>query len=90
MKLYLIATQMIYYVTFMFWIVFWGMALTAVLQVSSLQHILFFALTTIYPIAVIVCTIIAWYYHQTNKGLSVSINLIPAIWLIGYYIYFFN
>ncbi|KGR79409.1 hypothetical protein [Ureibacillus manganicus] len=90
MKLYLITTQMVYYVAFVLWVIFWGMALSAILQVPTFENMLFFAITTLYPIAVIVCTIFAWNFHMNKRSISIVINIVPAIWLICYYIYFFH
>ncbi len=85
MKLYLIATQVVYYVALLPWIFFWVMAFIMIMHAPTSQNTILFTLTTLYPIAVIVCTIIAWYFHMNKRSVSIAINFIPAIWLIYYY-----
>ncbi|SOC43275.1 hypothetical protein [Ureibacillus acetophenoni] len=84
MKLYLIATQSIYFVSLIPWLFFWVLAFILIMHDPTSQNTLYFMIITLYPVAVIICTIIAWYFHINKRSISIAINLIPAIWLIIY------
>lgn len=85
MKLYLIATQSVYFVSLIPWLFFWVMAFILIMHAPTSQNTFYFLIITLYPVAVIICTIIAWYFHINKRTISIAINLIPAIWLIIYY-----
>lgn len=87
MKLYLIAIQMLYYLVLLPWIYFWGKALVLTMHVPTPQNTILLSLAGLYPIAVIVCTIVSWYLHLDKRSVSIAVNLIPAIWLIVAWIY---
>ena len=87
MRLYLIATQIVFYVAIIPWVFLWLMAFVLIMHSASTQNIVIFSLTSIYPVVLIVCTIFAWYFHMNKKSVSIAINLIPAIWWIIIYVY---
>lgn len=37
----------------------------------------------IYPIAVVVCSILAWILRNRRKRMATLLNLIPMLWILG-------
>ncbi|RKJ28312.1 hypothetical protein D7X33_42600 [Butyricicoccus sp. 1XD8-22] len=85
MRVYFIVTQMVYFLTILPWFLIWGLSLTTFGSGINLDNTLFVLTITVYPVVIVVCSIIAWYFHSKKPIASFFINFIPIIWMFLYY-----
>ncbi|REK74284.1 hypothetical protein [Paenibacillus paeoniae] len=83
MKVYLILTQILYVIGLLPWFVFWGLSFMSFDSGVGAANLGFVLAITIYPIAVVACSIIAWVIHKRKKRAAVIVNLIPMLWVLG-------
>nr|WP_106782511.1 hypothetical protein [Lysinibacillus timonensis] len=86
MRLYLIATQIVYFVTLIPWLILWAMAFIVISHASDMENAMLFSFLSIYPVVVIASSIIAWYFHSNKPFISLVLGLIPSIWIVYYLI----
>ncbi|MUT64619.1 hypothetical protein [Paenibacillus sp. NEAU-GSW1] len=83
MRTLLVITQIIYLVLCIPWLVIWGMSFMSFDQGFSWSAAAFVGVITLYPLAVITCSIIAWVLHKRKKRAAVFINLVPMLWVVA-------
>lgn len=83
MKLYLIISQIIYAFTLIPWFVIWGLSFMSFDSGVNLANSSFVIVITLYPIVVIIGTILSWFFRVKKKRFAIIINLIPVLWIIG-------
>ncbi|MBM7620003.1 ABC-type Fe3+ transport system permease subunit [Bacillus tianshenii] len=83
MKLFMILSQLFYVVGLVFWLPIWGMSFMAFDQGIAFWNTLFVLTISAYPLAVIICSILAWVLHNKKRRAAVIINLIPMLWVVG-------
>ena len=92
MKIFLILTQIIYTVMLLPWIVILELSFMVFDNGISLWGIGLMLAVGLYPVAVVVCSTLAWVFLKKLKPpYLITINLIPAIWILTFiYIIFFS
>ena len=83
MRPYLIVSQAIYLLAFIPWSFLIIMSPMAFDAGVSTWNISLVAILIAYPIAVIVCSLVAWMLHRKHARTSAYVNIIPALWFIG-------
>lgn len=83
MKTFLVLCQLLYALCMIPWLIVWGLSFMSFDQGFSWAAAGFVAGIGLYPIAAIVCSIIAWKLHKRRKGVAVFLNLIPMLWTLG-------
>ncbi|MCA1318427.1 hypothetical protein LC085_00770 [Bacillus tianshenii] len=83
MKLFMILSQLFYVVGLVFWLPIWGLSFMAFDQGIAFWNSLFVLTISAYPLAVIICSILAWVLHNKKWQAAVIINLIPMLWVVG-------
>lgn len=86
-KLFLIITQILYVLSLLPWFVIWGMSFMSFDAGIGLYNSLFVITITLYPVAVIVGSILSWVFHRKRKKLSVIFNLVPMVWVIAFAVF---
>ncbi|MCR2804098.1 hypothetical protein [Paenibacillus soyae] len=84
MKAYLIILQAIYVLCLIPWFVFWGLSFMSFDMGFSWANITFVGTITLYPVAVIACSIVAWLIHKRKKRTAIILNLVPSLWILGF------
>lgn len=83
MKLFLVLSQLFYLVSLVFWFPIWGLSFMAFDQGIAFWNSLFVLTISIYPLAVITCSILGWIFHNKKRQSAVVVNLIPMLWVVG-------
>ena len=83
MRPYLIVSQAIYLLALIPWLFVIIMSPMAFDAGFSTWNLSLVAILIAYPIAVIVCSLVAWILHRKHARTSAYLNLIPALWFIG-------
>ncbi|TXK77353.1 hypothetical protein FU659_23085 [Paenibacillus sp. N3.4] len=84
MKVFLSITQTIYLISLPFWFLVWGLSFMAFDNGISLWGIICVVVISLYPVAVIVCSILSWIFKSKNKSrLAVILCLIPSLWIFS-------
>ncbi|WP_026691759.1 hypothetical protein [Alteribacter aurantiacus] len=89
MKLYLILSQLLYLMSLVFWLPIWGLSFMAFDQGIAFWNSLFVLTISAYPLAVIICSILAWIFYNKKRRTAVIVNLIPMLWVLGFGIFMF-
>lgn len=84
MKIYFILVQILYVLCLIPWFVFWGLSFMSFDAGFSAANIAFVGTITLYPVAVIACSVIAWLIRGTKKRAAVLVNLVPMLWIVGF------
>jgi len=85
MKVFLIISQIIYAVMLLPWIVILGLSVMVFDNGISLWGVGLMTAIGLYPLAVIVCSILAWLLLKKLKPAFITIiNLVPAIWIVTF------
>lgn len=87
MKPFLIITQILYVLSLLPWFVIWGMSFMSFDAGIGLYNSLFVITITLYPVAVIVGSILSWVFHRKRKNLAVIFNLVPLVWVIAFAVF---
>lgn len=83
MKKFLILSQILYVLCLIPWLVIWGLSFMSFDNGFSWANITFVLSISLYPVAVILCTIMAWVLRIRRQRAAIVINLIPMIWVVG-------
>ncbi|MDF2963799.1 MAG: hypothetical protein K0S39_5534 [Paenibacillus sp.] len=83
MKNFLIISQLIYLLCMVPWLVVWGLSFMGFDNGVSLVNVSIVLAIGVYPIAVIICSIIAWLLRSRRKRTAIIVNLVPCLWVIG-------
>ncbi|WP_342599198.1 hypothetical protein MHB48_17730 [Psychrobacillus sp. FSL H8-0483] len=84
MKAYLIITQILYFLFLMPWFLIWAFSFMVFDNGFGLGNVTFFLVITFYPIAIILCSILAWIFRVKKQRFAIVINLLPSLWIIAY------
>jgi len=83
MRIYLIATQIVYAIGLAPWVFIWGITLMGLANGINWFSATLSAAITLYPIAAIACSIFAWRLRSRRLRIAVVVNLIPMAWILG-------
>lgn len=83
MKIYLIGSQILYVLCLIPWFVIWGLSFMSFDQGFSVWNISFVLGIGLYPVAVLLCSILSWILHIQRKRTAIIINSIPMLWVGG-------
>lgn len=83
MGLYLVISQIVFVLCILPWLFVWGMSVMIFDSGFHLWNTLFFIAISLYPLAVIGCSIAAWLLRTRRKRTAIWINLIPLLWIVG-------
>jgi len=86
-KLFLIITQILYVLSLLPWFVIWGMSFMSFDAGIGLYNSLFVITITLYPVAVIVGSILSWVFHRKRKKLAVILNVVPLVWITAFAVF---
>lgn len=83
MKVFLIISQILYLLLIIPWLVIFGMSFLSFDAGINLYNTSFVVAIGLYPVAIIICGIIAWIYRTRKKRLAIITNLIPMLWILS-------
>lgn len=83
MRIYLVISQIIYVLTLLPWFLAFIMTPMAFDNGFSAANISFVTIIAIYPIAVIVCSILGWKLRHKHKKAAAWVNGIPGLWILA-------
>ena len=83
MKIYLVGSQILYVLCLIPWFVIWGLSFMSFDQGFSVWNISFVLGIGLYPVAVLLCSILSWILHIQRKRTAIIINSIPMLWVGG-------
>ncbi|MEH7302616.1 hypothetical protein [Neobacillus drentensis] len=84
MKLYLIISQILFALSLIPWFIIWGLSFMSFDSGVNLANGSFVIAITLYPVAVITCSILAWVFRVKRKKFSTIINLFPMLWIVAF------
>lgn len=92
MKKFLIISQIFYLICIVPWLPIFLLSFMSFDAGFTLYNVAFVSVIGFYPIAVIICSIIAWFLRLRKKNVAIIINLVPMLWilLIGLPILYIN
>lgn len=74
MRVYLIMTQIVYVLCLIPWLPIWGLSFMSFDGGFSFYNILFVLIISLYPVAVIACTILSWIFRKKEKQQQLSLT----------------
>jgi len=84
MRLFLIVSQILYLGSLIPWFIIWAMSFMSFDGGVNVSNVSFVLGISLYPIAVIACSILAWVFRVKRKRQSLVVNLIPLLWVISF------
>lgn len=82
MKVYLIIIQGFYLLTLLPWFFIWGLSFMVFDNGISLWGISIMIVVSLYPVAVVICSILSWLLKEKVKSLNIFlISAIPLLWV---------
>jgi hypothetical protein len=84
MKPYLIISQTLYVLSLIPWFVIWGLSFMSFDSGVNLANGSFVLAISIFPVAVIVSSILAWVFRVKKQRFAIMINLVPMLWIIAF------
>lgn len=92
MKPFLIITQVFYILSLVPWFVIWGLSFMSFDSGFHFYNVFFVLVITLYPVAVLLGSILAWIYRVKKKRLAIMMNFLPMIWVIAFlsFMFFYN
>jgi hypothetical protein len=84
MKPYLIISQILYVLSLVPWFVIWGLSFMSFDSGVNLANSSFVLAISLFPVAVIVGSILAWVFRVKKQRFAIMINLIPMLWIIAF------
>lgn len=84
MKAFLVITQLFYALSLIYWLIFWAMSAMMFDGGVYVWNSLLYFVITVYPVAILVCSIVAWVQHARKPRMATIFNLIPMLWVIVY------
>ncbi|WP_102273449.1 hypothetical protein [Cytobacillus massiliigabonensis] len=82
MKIYLILSQILYLLCTLPWLLIWGMSFMSFDSGFGLGNVSFVLGIGLYPVAVLICSIIAWILHVRRRRVAIIVNLVPMLWIV--------
>ncbi|MGA9226198.1 MAG: hypothetical protein WB217_07655 [Mesobacillus sp.] len=89
MKPFLILSQTIYILSLVPWFVIWGLSFMSFDSGVNFYNISFVLVITLYPIAVVTGSVLAWIFREKKKRFAITMNLLPMIWVIAFLSFMF-
>jgi len=83
MKVFLIASQIVYAIGLAPWFLIWGITLMGFANGINWFSVTLTTVIGLYPIAAIVCSIFAWRFRGRRPRATVIVNLVPMLWIAG-------
>lgn len=87
MRLFLVLSQIFYILSLIPWFIIWAMSFMSFDNGVNLSNSAFVLVITLYPIAVIVFSILSWVFRVKRKRLSLIFDLIPMIWVLSFLVF---
>jgi hypothetical protein len=85
MKLYLISIQAFYLISLIPWFLIWGLSFMVFDNGISAWGVSIMVIVSLYPVAVIICSILSWLFREKLKSLTIFfISSIPLLWVITF------
>jgi hypothetical protein len=85
MILYLLIIQVFYLVTLIPWFVIWGLSTMVFDAGVTAWGISIMIIVSLYPIAVVACSILSWVFRKKWKSLNIYIiSAIPLLWVVAF------
>jgi hypothetical protein len=83
MKFYLISIQAFYLISLIPWFLIWGLSFMVFDNGISAWGVSIMVIVSLYPVAVIICSILSWLFREKLKSLTIFfIRSIPLLWVI--------
>lgn len=89
MKLYLIISQILYVLLLGPWYVIWGLSFMSFDSGLNAANVSFILVISMYPVTVIIGSILAWFFRKKKKRFAILINLLPTLWIIAFISFMF-
>ncbi|MDR7074048.1 hypothetical protein J2X07_003038 [Fictibacillus barbaricus] len=83
MKVFLIISQILYLLCIIPWLAVWGLSFMSFDNGIALWNSAFVILISLYPIAVILCSIFAWRIVKHNSRTALIVGLVPMLWIVS-------
>ena len=85
MKLYLFIIQSFYVLTLIPWFIIWGLSFMAFDSGVSMWGISLVTIVTLYPLAVVICSVLSWLLKKKVKTISlIIISAFPLLWVVSF------
>lgn len=84
MKVFLTISQLIYALCLVPWLFVWGMSVMVFDAGIHFWNSFYFTIISLFPVAALGCSILAWILRVRRRRAAVLINLIPMLWIIGF------
>lgn len=85
MKFYLIIIQAFYLLSLIPWFIIWGLSFMVFDNGISAWGISLMIIVSLYPVAVVICSILSWLFRGRFKSITVFfISAIPLLWVITF------
>ncbi|MFD2616507.1 hypothetical protein [Terrilactibacillus laevilacticus] len=85
MKSYLIISQILYILSLFPWFVIWGLSFMSFDSGVNAANVSFVLAISLYPVAIIVGSILSWVFRLKKKRFAILINLLPVSWFIVFF-----
>jgi hypothetical protein len=85
MKAYLIISQILYGLSLAPWFVIWGLSFMSFDNGVNGYNVTFVLIISLYPVAVLTCSILAWVFRVKKRRFALMINLFPLLWIISFF-----
>jgi hypothetical protein len=82
MKKFLIISQILYLLCTFPWLLIFGLSFMSFDNGFALANVSFVLSIGLYPIAVIICSIMAWILHVRKRRVAIIVNLLPMLWIV--------
>jgi ATP/ADP translocase len=79
MRTYLIISQIVYLLALLPWLLFVVISPMVLDAGVSTWNVTYVLTILLYPIAVIICSILAWIFRRKRRKVSIYVNLIPFL-----------
>jgi peptidoglycan/LPS O-acetylase OafA/YrhL len=83
MKTFLVISQTIFAFCLIPWLMVWGMSFMVFDAGVHFWNSFFFITISVFPIAVVGCSILAWLLRMRRRRIAIIVNLIPILWIGG-------
>lgn len=84
MKAYFIISQIFYSFTLIPWFAIWGLSFMSFDNGVNVYNVMFVLIISLYPVAVLTSSILAWAFRLKNNRFAIMINLLPMLWVIAF------
>lgn len=84
MIIFLIISEVIYVASLLPWLIMFGLSFMSFDAGFGFANIAFVGGIALYPLAVIICSILGWVYRLRKKRIAIIIHCIPMIWIISF------